>query len=103
MPFSITFNPEGKIIYECLTTAVDRFEGNTNGKVTVFGLLETAGVSLDNNVGNPILIFQQKLNRFLNGGRCAILVEKQGCWSREKGHVGRVGLREENYQNTNSL
>ena len=67
MPFSITFNPDGKIIYECLTTAVDRFEGNTNGKVAVFGLLETAGVSLDNNIGNPILIFQQKLNRFFNG------------------------------------
>jgi hypothetical protein len=67
MPFSITFNPDGEIIYECLTTAVDRFEGNTKGKVAVFGLLETAGVSLDNNVGNPVLVVQQKLNRFLNG------------------------------------
>ncbi|KAL7528229.1 hypothetical protein ACHAXR_002340 [Thalassiosira sp. AJA248-18] len=67
MPFSITFNPDGKIIYECLTTAVDRFEGNTNGKVAVVALLETAGISLDNNVGNPVLIFQQKLNRFFNG------------------------------------
>ena len=67
MPFSITYNPEGKIIYECLTTAVDRFEGNTKGKVAVFGLLETAGVSLDNNVGNRVLVWQQKFNRFLNG------------------------------------
>lgn len=67
MPFSITFNPEGKIVYETLTTAVDRFEGNTMGKVAVFGLLETAGISLDNNVGDPVLVFQQKLNRFLNG------------------------------------
>jgi len=66
MPFSITFNPTGKIIYETLTTAVDRFEGNTMGKVAVFGLLETAGISLDNSVGDPVLVFQQKLNRFLN-------------------------------------
>lgn len=67
MPFSITFNPDGKVMYECLTTAVDRFEGNTKGKVAVFGLLETSGVPLDNNIGNPVLIFQQKLNRMLNG------------------------------------
>jgi len=67
MPFSITFNPQGQVIYECLTTAVDRFEGNTGGKVAVFGLLETAGISLDNNVGNAVLVFQQKLNRFFNG------------------------------------
>ncbi len=67
MPFSIVWDPEGKIIYESLTTAVDRFEGNTMGKVAVFGLLETAGLSLDNNVGNPILAWQQKLNRLTNG------------------------------------
>lgn len=30
-PFSIVWTPEGKIIYEHLTTAVDRFEGNTKG------------------------------------------------------------------------
>jgi len=66
-PFSITWTPEGKVIYECLTTAVDRFEGNTNGKVAVFGLLETMGISLNNIIGDPILIFQQKLNRLTNG------------------------------------
>lgn len=67
-PFSLVWTPEGKIIYEHLTTAVDRFEGSTTkGKVAVFGLLETAGISLDNSVGNPILAFQQKLNRLFNG------------------------------------
>jgi hypothetical protein len=65
-PFSLVWNPEGKIVFEHLTTAVDRFEGNTKGKVAVFGLLETAGISLNNNIGDPILIFQQKFNRFLN-------------------------------------
>ena len=66
-PFSVVWNPEGRIVYEHLTTAVDRFEGNTKGKVAVFGLLETAGLPLDNTVGNPLLVFQQKLNRWTNG------------------------------------
>jgi hypothetical protein len=61
MPFSIVWSPDGKIIYEHLTTAVDRFEGNTKGKVAVFGLLETAGLSINNNVGDPLLVFQQQL------------------------------------------
>lgn len=66
MPFSINFTPDGRIIYEALTTAVDRFEGeNTGGKVAVFGLLETAGLSLPNGVGNPLLVAGQKLNRSL--------------------------------------
>lgn len=67
MPFSIVWTPDGTIIYEHLTTAVDRFEGNTMGKVAVFGLLETAGISLSNNVGDLKLTLQQKFNRFLNG------------------------------------
>ena len=65
-PFSITWTPEGKIIYECLSTAVDRFEGNTKGKVAVFGLLETAGLPIDNSVGNPFLAMAQKMGRALN-------------------------------------
>lgn len=66
MPFSIVWTPDGEIIYEHLTTAMDRFEGNTNGKVAVFGLLEAAGISLSNNVGDPILVLQQKLGRLSN-------------------------------------
>mmetsp|Transcript_5838 Transcript_5838/g.15009 ORF Transcript_5838/g.15009 Transcript_5838/m.15009 type:complete len:289 (+) Transcript_5838:81-947(+) len=66
-PFSVVWNPDGKIIYEHLTTAVDRFEGNTRGKVAVFGLFETAGVPLDNSVGNQALAFAQKVNRWLDG------------------------------------
>lgn len=67
MPFSVVWTPDGQIIYEHLTTALDRFEGNTMGKVAVFGLLESAGISLSNNVGDPFLTFQQKLNRMTNG------------------------------------
>lgn len=65
-PFSVVWTPEGKIIYEHLATAVDRFEGTTKGKVAVFGLLETAGLSIDTSVGNRILVFQQKLQRWLD-------------------------------------
>ena len=46
--------------------AVDRFEGNTKGKVAVFGLLDTAGLPLDVSVGNPVLVFAQKVNAFLD-------------------------------------
>jgi hypothetical protein len=67
-PFSLVWNPDGQIIYEHLTTAVDRFEGNTKGKVAVFGLLETAGISLDNSIGDIFLILQQKFNRNFNPG-----------------------------------
>ena len=49
----------------CLET-MDRFEGNTKGKVAVFGLLDTAGLPLDVSVGNPVLVFAQKVNAFLD-------------------------------------
>lgn len=62
-PFSVVWTPEGKIVYEHLGPAVDRFEGNTKGKVAVFGLFETAGLPLDTGVGNPLITFLQKLNR----------------------------------------
>ena len=32
----------------------------------MFGLLETAGLPLDVSVGNPLLIFAQKANAFLD-------------------------------------
>ena len=66
-PFSVVWTPDGNIIYEHLSTAVDRFEGNTMGKVAVFGLLESAGISLGNSVGDPVLSLLQKFNRFVNG------------------------------------
>jgi len=64
-PFSIVWTPQGKIIYEHLSIAVDRFEGNTMGKVAVFGLFETAGLSIDNGIGAPFR-YLQKINRSLN-------------------------------------
>jgi hypothetical protein len=84
-PFSVVWNPEGKIIYEHLTTAVDRFEGNTMGKVAVFGLLQTAGLPLENSVGNQVLVLQQKLNRWI-GGPAQVYSKKEdvpGWWKSE--------------------
>ena len=65
-PFSVVWDPDGRVIFEHLGPAVDRFEGNTKGKVAVFGLLDTAGLPLDVSVGNPLLIFAQKVNAFLD-------------------------------------
>lgn len=65
-PFSIVWTPEGKIIYEHLAAAVDRFEGNTKGTVAVFGLFDTAGQPQPSQIGNPFLILIQKIVRWLN-------------------------------------
>ena len=65
-PFSVVWDPDGRVIFEHLGPAVDRFEGNTKGKVAVFGLLDTAGVPLDVSVGNPVLVFAQKVNALLD-------------------------------------
>ena len=44
-----------------------------------------SGVSLDNNIGNPVLIFQQKLGRFLNGvGQVYSRAEDVPSWWKSK-------------------
>merc|ERR1711879_598618 len=59
---SITWNPQGKIVYQAISPPVDRFEGNTKGGGAVFGLLVGAGVDTGSpSVGNPFLMLQQKL------------------------------------------
>ena len=59
---SITWNPEGKIIYNSISPPVDRFEGNTKGAGAVFGLLVGAGIdSGPASVGLPTLMLQQKI------------------------------------------
>jgi len=81
MPFSVVWTPDETIIYEHLTTALDRFEGNTKGKVAVFGLFESAGISLPNNVGDPVLVFQQKLNNILlKGSKIYSKAEEVPSW-----------------------
>eukprot|EP00588_Corethron_pennatum_P014951 CAMPEP_0194280120 /NCGR_PEP_ID=MMETSP0169-20130528/15918_1 /TAXON_ID=218684 /ORGANISM="Corethron pennatum, Strain L29A3" /LENGTH=282 /DNA_ID=CAMNT_0039024725 /DNA_START=59 /DNA_END=907 /DNA_ORIENTATION=+ len=59
---SVNWTPGGKIIYGCLSSPLDRFEGNTKGQGAVFGLLQTGGLPLPvSSVGNPVLIANQKL------------------------------------------
>ena len=57
----LTWNPEGKIVYQSISPPIDRFEGNTKGAGAVFGLLVGAGVdSGPASVGMPTLMLQQK-------------------------------------------
>jgi len=59
---SVNWTPQGKIIYCCLSSPLDRFEGNTNGQGAVFGLLQSGGLPLPiSSPGNPLLIFSQKI------------------------------------------
>ena len=74
--FSIVFNPEGKIVYEQVGSPVDRFEGNTEGKAAVFGLLYTAGINLSANPGDKVFSLIQRIGHLAgNLGR---------SWSREE-------------------
>jgi len=59
---AVNWTPEGKIIYSCLSSPLDRFEGNTKGQGAVFGLLGTGGLKVPvSSPGNPFLIFNQKV------------------------------------------
>ena len=63
---SLTWNPAGKLIYQCISPPVDRFEGNTKGAGAILGLLAGAGVdSGPTSVGLPSLMLQQKVFQFL--------------------------------------
>uniref|UniRef100_A0A6T6HCD4 Uncharacterized protein n=1 Tax=Craspedostauros australis TaxID=1486917 RepID=A0A6T6HCD4_9STRA len=68
VPFSLNWTPEGKIIYAALGGEVDRFEGNTQGKSAVTGLMQTMGLmdGIHVHVGNKLLCLFQKFVRFAN-------------------------------------
>ena len=59
---SLHFNREGQVRYCCLSSPLDRFEGNTQGAGAIFGLLVGGGLNSGNaNVGDPFLRLQQRL------------------------------------------
>mmetsp|Transcript_5020 Transcript_5020/g.14253 ORF Transcript_5020/g.14253 Transcript_5020/m.14253 type:complete len:284 (-) Transcript_5020:17-868(-) len=59
---SLHYNREGLVRYACLSSPLDRFEGNTRGAGAVFGLLVGGGLQSGNaNVGDPLLRLQQRL------------------------------------------
>ena len=75
--FSVVWTPEGKIIYEQVGAVVDRFEGNTQGKAAVFGLLHIAGLKLNASPGDAVFGLIQRIGHLLGGrGR---------SWSKEEG------------------
>ena len=63
---SLHFNREGQVRYTCLSSPLDRFEGNTQGAGAVFGLLVGGGLNSGNaNVGDPFLRLQQRLTHVI--------------------------------------
>ena len=68
--FSVVWTPDQKVIYEQVGAVVDRFEGNTQGKGAIFGMLHTAGVKLPGGPGSKTFRIMQRLGHLLNtGGR----------------------------------
>lgn len=74
--FSAVWNPEGKIIYEYVGAVVDRFEGNTQGKAAVFGMLHTAGLKLSASPGDKVFAFIQRLADF--SGKAGRSMSREG-------------------------
>lgn len=66
---SIVWNPDGKIIYEAVGNVVDRFEGNTEGKAAVFGILHTVGVSIPGTPGSAVFRIAQRIGNALGMGK----------------------------------
>lgn len=65
--FSVVWTPDQKIIYEQVGAVVDRFEGNTQGKAAVFGMLHTAGLKLNASPGDKVFGLIQRLGHFVGG------------------------------------
>ena len=83
---SVHWNPEGKIVYTCLSSPLDRFEGNTKGQGAVFGLLNKGGVSTpDASPGNWLLQFNQKvIAPLLGAGKAFSSEEDIPSWWKSK-------------------
>lgn len=84
---SINWTPEGKVIYACLSSPLDRFEGDTQGAGAVFGLLKGAGLDGTGSVspGDPLLRLQQRVFHALGGfGRNWSVEEEIPSWWKSK-------------------
>ena len=74
--FSVVWNPEGQIVYEQVGAVVDRFEGNTQGKAAIFGLLHNVGLKIPASPGDKLFQFIQRVGHWRgNLGR---------SWSKEE-------------------
>ena len=83
---SVNWTPEGKIIYVCLSSPLDRFEGTTKGAGAVFGLLTAGGLENGNvSVGNTVFRLQQRLAHLIGGlGRNWSEDEEIPAWWKSK-------------------
>merc|ERR1719215_1205558 len=79
---SVHFNREGQIRYACLSSPLDRFEGNSQGAGAVFGLLAGAGLEgAGGSIGDTFFRFQQRLSNALGVfGRSWSEEEKIPSW-----------------------
>ena len=75
---SVVWNHEGKIAYESLSPPTDRFEGNTKGLGAVYGLLFGAGLAPPAQVGDRLVMLQQRLATDVFGGALG------KAWSKEE-------------------
>jgi hypothetical protein len=82
---AITWNPDGKIMYESVGNVIDRHEGNTEGKAAVFGLLHTAGLKLPGTPGSMQLRLVQRIGHLVGGtGRSFSKEEDIPDWWKSK-------------------
>ena len=87
--FSVVWTPNEQIIYEQVGAVVDRFEGNTQGKAAVFGMLHTAGLKLAANPGDVVFGLIQRIGHLV-GGQGRSWSEKVPTWwvSKSRGADG---------------
>lgn len=83
---SLNWTPEGKIIYACLSSPLDRWEGTTHGVGAIFGLLVGGGVNVSSvSPGDNFLRFQQRLLHAIGGfGRTWSVEEEIPKWWKSK-------------------
>jgi hypothetical protein len=84
---SINWTPQGKVIYTCLSSPLDRWEGTTQGAGAVFGLLKGAGLESSGSVspGDLALRIQQRFFHALGGfGRNWSVEEEIPAWWKSK-------------------
>lgn len=83
---SLNWTPEGKVIYACLSSPLDRWEGTTQGYGAIFGLLTGGGLKFGSiSIGDFVLRFQQRFFQEIGGfGRNWSVEEEIPAWWKSK-------------------
>jgi len=66
---SLNWTPEGKVIYACLSSPLDRFEGSpgVKGNGAILGLLKVAGIGAAAYPGDLLFRLQQRIVHTIDG------------------------------------